>query len=72
MFIIYICVKRSEILEALETADKNEEEGIVVKDVASYYIPNKRNAGWYKIKPEVSDNICFVIFTNFLIDTIFF
>ncbi|CAB3241041.1 unnamed protein product [Arctia plantaginis] len=46
---------RSEILEALETADKNQEEGIVVKDVASYYIPNKRNAGWYKIKPEYTD-----------------
>ncbi|KAJ8736143.1 hypothetical protein PYW08_006799 [Mythimna loreyi] len=44
-----------EILEALNKAIENQDEGIVVKDVESYYIPNRRNAGWYKIKPEYTD-----------------
>uniref|UniRef100_A0A2H1VB16 DNA ligase 4 n=1 Tax=Spodoptera frugiperda TaxID=7108 RepID=A0A2H1VB16_SPOFR len=44
-----------EILNALNTAIENQDEGIVVKDVDSYYIPNRRNAGWYKIKPEYTE-----------------
>uniref|UniRef100_A0A2A4K475 DNA ligase 4 n=1 Tax=Heliothis virescens TaxID=7102 RepID=A0A2A4K475_HELVI len=44
-----------DILEALNKAIENQDEGIVVKDVDSYYIPNKRNAGWYKIKPEYTE-----------------
>lgn len=48
-------IQRSDILNALNKAIENQDEGIVVKDVASYYIPNKRNVGWYKIKPEYSD-----------------
>ncbi|XP_022821791.1 DNA ligase 4-like isoform X1 [Spodoptera litura] len=44
-----------EILDALNKAIENQDEGIVVKDVDSYYIPNRRNAGWYKIKPEYTE-----------------
>ncbi|KAM3967874.1 LOW QUALITY PROTEIN: uncharacterized protein ACR2FA_011420 [Aphomia sociella] len=42
----------SDILDKLNEAIERQEEGIVVKDTASYYEPNARNAGWYKIKPE--------------------
>ncbi|XP_041974835.1 DNA ligase 4 [Aricia agestis] len=45
----------SEVLEGLNTAIENQGEGIVVKDLDSYYIANKRNAGWYKIKPEYTE-----------------
>ncbi|XP_026319708.1 DNA ligase 4-like isoform X1 [Hyposmocoma kahamanoa] len=50
-------VKNSaDILDALNKAIEDQEEGIVVKDTESYYIPNRRNAGWYKIKPEYTDS----------------
>ncbi|CAG9136788.1 unnamed protein product [Plutella xylostella] len=45
----------SHVLEALNQAIEDEEEGLVVKDTGSYYIANKRNAGWYKIKPEYTE-----------------
>lgn len=56
---IYTCfteywIYSADILDALNKAIEDQEEGIVVKDTESYYIPNRRNAGWYKIKPEVS------------------
>jgi len=40
-------------MKHLNDAIDNFEEGIVVKDPLSIYKPNSRNAGWYKIKPEV-------------------
>lgn len=40
-------------MKYLNDAIDNHEEGIVVKDPSSIYKPNSRNAGWYKIKPEV-------------------
>ncbi|CAG9795060.1 unnamed protein product [Diatraea saccharalis] len=50
-------VKNSkDILDKLNQAIENEEEGIVLKDVESYYIPSRRNAGWYKIKPEYTES----------------
>ncbi|CAK1540220.1 unnamed protein product [Leptosia nina] len=49
-------VKNSvDILNALNKAIENQDEGIVVKDVESYYIANRRNVGWYKIKPEYTE-----------------
>ncbi|XP_048489181.1 DNA ligase 4 [Plutella xylostella] len=48
-------VNSSHVLEALNQAIEDEEEGLVVKDTGSYYIANKRNAGWYKIKPEYTE-----------------
>ncbi|XP_063616247.1 DNA ligase 4-like [Cydia splendana] len=45
----------SEILEALNRAIEDQEEGIVVKDLDSYYLANRRNAGWYKVKPEYTE-----------------
>jgi len=44
---------RNELMKYLNDAIDNHEEGIVVKDPLSIYKPNSRNAGWYKIKPEV-------------------
>ncbi|KAJ0182354.1 hypothetical protein K1T71_001723 [Dendrolimus kikuchii] len=41
-----------DILNALNTAIDNREEGIVVKDINSFYRLNNRNAGWHKVKPE--------------------
>ncbi|XP_063357900.1 DNA ligase 4 [Cydia amplana] len=45
----------SEILEALNRAIEDQEEGIVVKDLDSLYLANRRNAGWYKVKPEYTE-----------------
>ncbi|CAH0727516.1 unnamed protein product, partial [Brenthis ino] len=45
-----------DILNALNKAIDNQEEGVVVKDVDSFYLANSRNAGWYKIKPEYTDD----------------
>ncbi|GBP90599.1 DNA ligase 4 [Eumeta japonica] len=47
----------SDIIRALEDANAKGEEGIVVKDVKSYYVANCYNGGWYKIKPEYTDNL---------------
>lgn len=56
----------TDILDALNAAIDNQDEGVVVKDVNSYYCPNKRNAGWYKIKPEVHANYKVQDFLHFL------
>uniref|UniRef100_A0A1B6DLF5 DNA ligase 4 n=1 Tax=Clastoptera arizonana TaxID=38151 RepID=A0A1B6DLF5_9HEMI len=41
-----------EVLNALNEAIDNQEEGIVVKDPNSIYKPSARREGWIKIKPE--------------------
>jgi DNA ligase-4 len=43
---------KEEIIEALDGAISNREEGIMVKDLASTYVPNERGQKWIKIKPE--------------------
>ncbi|XP_060087717.1 DNA ligase 4 [Heteronotia binoei] len=43
---------RKEVIDALNEAIDNREEGIVVKDPTSVYKPDKRGEGWLKIKPE--------------------
>nr|XP_060640895.1 DNA ligase 4 [Anolis sagrei ordinatus] len=43
---------RKEVVDALNEAIDNREEGIVVKDPMSVYKPDKRGEGWLKIKPE--------------------
>ncbi|XP_066493661.1 DNA ligase 4 [Tiliqua scincoides] len=43
---------RKEVVDALNEAIDNREEGIVVKDPMSTYKPDKRGEGWLKIKPE--------------------
>lgn len=43
---------RKEVVDALNEAIDNREEGIVVKDPVSVYKPDKRGEGWLKIKPE--------------------
>ncbi|XP_020670483.3 DNA ligase 4 isoform X1 [Pogona vitticeps] len=43
---------RKEVVDALNEAIDNREEGIVVKDPMSTYKPDKRGDGWLKIKPE--------------------
>lgn len=44
-----------EVMEALNEAIDNQEEGLVVKDPNSIYKPNARKEGWIKIKPEYTD-----------------
>ncbi len=51
-------VHRNQILNLLKLTIDNCEEGIVVKEPSSVYKPNARNAGWYKIKPEVRLQLC--------------
>ncbi|KAJ7344499.1 hypothetical protein JRQ81_000449 [Phrynocephalus forsythii] len=43
---------QKEVVDALNEAIDNREEGIVVKDPMSTYKPDKRGEGWLKIKPE--------------------
>ncbi|XP_048358612.1 DNA ligase 4 [Sphaerodactylus townsendi] len=43
---------QKEVIDALNEAIDNREEGIVVKDPTSVYKPDKRGEGWLKIKPE--------------------
>lgn len=42
----------TEIIEALNNAIDNQEEGLIVKHPSSIYKPATRSGGWYKIKPE--------------------
>nr|XP_032827721.1 DNA ligase 4 isoform X1 [Petromyzon marinus]XP_032827722.1 DNA ligase 4 isoform X1 [Petromyzon marinus] len=43
---------RGDVADALNDAIDSREEGIMIKDPASVYKPDKRGYGWYKIKPE--------------------
>ncbi|XP_077775144.1 DNA ligase 4 isoform X2 [Podarcis muralis] len=43
---------RKEVIDSLNEAIDNREEGIVVKDPMSIYKPDERGEGWFKIKPE--------------------
>lgn len=45
---------KQDIIQALNNSMDKKEEGIVYKDPNSCYIPNERNAGWWKVKLEVS------------------
>ncbi|KAG8430044.1 hypothetical protein GDO86_018598 [Hymenochirus boettgeri] len=44
--------KKKNVVDALNEAIDNREEGIMVKDPLSIYKPDKRGEGWLKIKPE--------------------
>ncbi|XP_028326722.1 DNA ligase 4 [Gouania willdenowi] len=46
-----------EVVAALNDAIDSREEGIMVKDPASIYKPDKRGEGWMKIKPEYVDGL---------------
>ncbi|CAH2050732.1 unnamed protein product, partial [Iphiclides podalirius] len=45
----------SDIEEAFNKSIDDAKEGITVKDTESYYMANRRNAGWYKIKAEYTE-----------------
>lgn len=45
----------SMIAEALNRSNEQGEEGIVVKNLNSYYLPASRDGGWYKVKSEYSE-----------------
>lgn len=42
------------IIECLNKAFDQKEEGVVIKESNSVYAPGKRIASWIKIKPDVS------------------
>lgn len=46
-----------EVVNALNDAIDNRDEGIMVKDPLSIYKPDKRGEGWLKIKPEYVDGL---------------
>ncbi|CAM1297752.1 LIG4 (predicted) [Pycnogonum litorale] len=48
---------KDDVVDALNEAIDNREEGIVVKNPDSLYKPNSRKAGWLKIKPEYVDSV---------------
>lgn len=47
----------SDIISALDTAIINREEGIMVKNLNSTYVPGERKEKWIKLKPEYIDGI---------------
>lgn len=49
--------RMQEVVNALNEAIDNREEGIMVKDPSSIYKPDKRGEGWLKIKPEYVDGL---------------
>lgn len=51
----------NHILECLNNAIDNREEGVVIKRAESHYSPGQRNAGWFKIKPDVIEKLFFYI-----------
>lgn len=49
---------KSEVIEALNDAIDNREEGLVLKDPLSIYKPNARSgSGWIKIKPDYENQL---------------
>lgn len=46
-----------EVVNSLNEAIDNLDEGIMVKDPMSIYKPDKRGEGWLKIKPEYVDGL---------------
>ena len=48
---------RSELKAFLESSLRDGCEGLVVKDLASPYLPGKRNNSWLKLKPDYSDTL---------------
>lgn len=44
---------KEEVIEKLNSAIDDGEEGLIVKDMNSHYEPGKRLVTWLKIKPEV-------------------
>ncbi|KAK3510421.1 hypothetical protein QTP70_005919 [Hemibagrus guttatus] len=48
---------KQEVINALNEAIDNREEGIMVKNPMSIYKPDKRGEGWLKIKPEYVDGL---------------
>lgn len=47
----------NDIINALDIAVELRQEGIMIKDLESSYIPNERKEKWIKLKPEYIDGI---------------
>jgi len=47
----------SDIIDALDDAIMNREEGIMIKNLHSPYVPNERKNKWLKLKPEYIDGL---------------
>ncbi|KAI9273429.1 ATP dependent DNA ligase domain-containing protein [Helicostylum pulchrum] len=48
---------QEEIMQKLDEAVKNQEEGLVIKDPSSKYVLNSRLSSWIKFKPEYIDSM---------------
>jgi DNA ligase-4 len=46
-----------EVIDALDNAIANREEGIIVKNLNTIYVPNERKQKWIKLKPEYLDGV---------------
>ncbi|KAF9584012.1 DNA ligase (ATP) [Lunasporangiospora selenospora] len=47
----------AHIVEAIDTAVMDRQEGIIIKNPRSRYIPNGRGQEWVKLKPEYVDGV---------------
>jgi len=50
-----------DVMKLLDDAISMEEEGLVVKEMDSIYLPGQRHVSWLKIKPEVRKIIVLLI-----------
>lgn len=46
-----------DIVEALDNAILDKQEGIIIKNLNSTYVANERKNSWLKLKPEYIDGI---------------
>lgn len=46
-----------DIIESLDNAISSREEGVMIKNLNSTYVPNERKNKWLKLKPEYIDGI---------------
>lgn len=59
-------VTKGDIVKELNISMDKNEEGIIFKKPDSLYVPNNRNAGWWKMKLEVITELGFgaILFTK--------
>lgn len=50
------CRSASDVFDALDGAIQNRDEGIILKNLNSPYVPNERKGKWIKLKPDCIDS----------------
>eukprot|EP01132_Coremiostelium_polycephalum_P002500 gene2500-3093_t len=51
------CTSTTDIINLMDTAILNRDEGIMIKNLNSSYVPGERKEKWIKLKPEYLDGV---------------